>query len=156
MSPRAAWRLESLGFSDVYDYVAGEADWYASGLPMEGTLASVTRAGDLARPDVPTCQLGEPLETAMDRSCGTGWDACVVVHDERIVLGLLRCHDVPDSSQGTVEQHMESGPSTYRPDATLEQPLAYMRRHNVESVLVTTSDGRLSGLLMRADVDAVL
>ena len=36
MSPRAAARLESLGFRQVYDYVAGEADWFASGLPMEG------------------------------------------------------------------------------------------------------------------------
>ncbi len=35
MSPRAAWRLESLGF----DYVAGKADWMASGLPVEGKLA---------------------------------------------------------------------------------------------------------------------
>ena len=26
MSPRAAWRLESLGFTEVYDYVDGKAD----------------------------------------------------------------------------------------------------------------------------------
>jgi hypothetical protein len=27
MSPRAAWRLESIGFGQVYDYAAGKADW---------------------------------------------------------------------------------------------------------------------------------
>jgi len=32
MSPRAASRLESLGFRDVYDYAAGKADWFAAGL----------------------------------------------------------------------------------------------------------------------------
>src|SRR6266511_4403171 len=37
MSPRAAWRLESMGFAEVYDYVAGKADWGAAGLPLEGT-----------------------------------------------------------------------------------------------------------------------
>ncbi len=36
MSPRAASRLESLGFREAYDYAAGKADWFAAGLPMEG------------------------------------------------------------------------------------------------------------------------
>ncbi len=39
MSPRAAWRLESLGFTRVYDYVAGKVDWFAAGFPREGRLA---------------------------------------------------------------------------------------------------------------------
>jgi 3-mercaptopyruvate sulfurtransferase SseA len=55
MSPRAAWRLEGLGFERVYDYVPGKADWSASGLPTEGTLASVPDIGDAARRDAPTC-----------------------------------------------------------------------------------------------------
>ena len=35
MSPRAATRLEQLGF-DVYDYALSKVDWMAHGLPMEG------------------------------------------------------------------------------------------------------------------------
>jgi hypothetical protein len=35
MSPRAACRLELLGFTQVYDNVAGKADWLAHGLPTE-------------------------------------------------------------------------------------------------------------------------
>src|SRR2546430_16920519 len=42
MSPRAAARLEQLGF-DVYDYALGKVDWMARGLPMEGT-AEIGRA----------------------------------------------------------------------------------------------------------------
>ena len=49
MSPRAAWRLEGLGFERVYDYVPGKADWFASGLPKEGRLASVPTRGETAR-----------------------------------------------------------------------------------------------------------
>ena len=41
MSPRAAWRLEGLGFERVYDYVPGKADWFASGLPKEGRLVGL-------------------------------------------------------------------------------------------------------------------
>ena len=50
MSPRAAWRLESFGFEQVYDYVAGKADWGAAGLPLEGMLGP--RASDHVRRDV--------------------------------------------------------------------------------------------------------
>jgi CBS domain-containing protein len=48
---------------------------------------------------------------------------------------------------------MELGPSTFRPDATLDQPLAYMRRRSRSGVLVTLSDGRLVGFLTRADAE---
>ena len=149
MSPRAAARLESLGFQDVYDYVAGEADWFASGLPMEGANANKRHAGDLARRDAPTCQLNEDASDVIRRVCDAGWDACPVVNDERVVLGLLRCDDAGPVPGATVEHSMEPGPSTFRPDAGLDQPLAYLRRHNLTSALVTTSDGRLVGLISR-------
>lgn len=34
-SPKAAQRMEELGYTDVYDYEAGKADWKAAGLPVE-------------------------------------------------------------------------------------------------------------------------
>jgi hypothetical protein len=43
MSPRAAWRLEASGFSPVYDYTAGKADWLAADLPFEGTAQLARR-----------------------------------------------------------------------------------------------------------------
>ena len=61
MSPRAAWRLETLGFGEVYDYIDGKVDWMAAGLPTEGTNAQHPRAGDIARKDVPTAGLQEKL-----------------------------------------------------------------------------------------------
>ncbi len=75
MSPRAAWRLEGLGFEKVYDYVPGKADWFASGLPKEGRLASVPTIGDAARRDVPTCAPAEKVENAWNRVQAVGWDA---------------------------------------------------------------------------------
>src|SRR5947209_3912316 len=39
MSSRAAWRLETLGFTTVYRYVAGKIDWMAAGLATERELA---------------------------------------------------------------------------------------------------------------------
>ena len=48
MSPRAACRLEALGFTELYDYVAGKADFVVSGgfddLSTEG-IALATSGG---------------------------------------------------------------------------------------------------------------
>ncbi len=48
MSPRAAWRLETLGFAQVFDYADDKLDWMAAGLSTEGTNATKPRAGDVA------------------------------------------------------------------------------------------------------------
>ena len=62
MSPRAACRLELLGFTQVYDYVLGKADWLAYGLPTEGEQAQVLRAKDLLRRDALTAHLSSRSE----------------------------------------------------------------------------------------------
>ncbi len=153
MSPRAAWRLEGLGFERVYDYVPGKADWFASGLPKEGRLASVPTIGDAARRNVPTCAPAEKVENARDRVRAAGWDACVVVNKERVVLGLLREKEVSSGSGATVEQVIRSGPTTFRPDVPVGKLAKRMRERGAHTVLVTTSDGRLVGLLYRDDAE---
>src|SRR5258707_15070432 len=90
MSPRAAWRLESLGFTEVYDYAAGKEDWLAWGRPREGRTAQVPTVGEVARRDVPTCGLAERVGEAKARAQATGYDACVVVNERRGVRGGLR------------------------------------------------------------------
>src|ERR671936_587106 len=89
MSPRAAWRLETLGFTECYDYAAGKADWFAMGRPMEGKLASLPRIGALADHDVPTCSLSETVSQVAERTKAAGWDTCIVVNEHGIVLGRL-------------------------------------------------------------------
>lgn len=48
MSPRAAWRLEHLGFGQVYDYGAGQVDWMAVFPPCRPTDP---RSGRCRRPE---------------------------------------------------------------------------------------------------------
>ena len=74
MSPRAASRLESIGFEDVYDYVAGKADWGSAGLPLEGENGNKTRAGAHIRTDVPTCRPGDRLQAVCEQLDASGWD----------------------------------------------------------------------------------
>src|SRR2546427_9961578 len=87
MSPRAAWRLESIGFTRAYDYVAGKADWGSFGLPLEGTKGA--RAGEHVRADVPTCRLEERLQDVRRVVSAAGWDTCILVNESGVVLGRL-------------------------------------------------------------------
>lgn len=151
MSPRAAWRLESLGFGEVYDYVAGKLDWMAAGLPTEGTNAEHPRAGDVARKDVPTARMDERLGDVRERVQRSGGDAVVVTNDEHVVLGLLRSKELDNDPDLRMEQAMRPGPSTFRPYVAIQEMADYMTEHMLESSPITTSDGRLVGLLYQKD-----
>ena len=135
----------------MYDYVAGKADWVAAGLPTEGSNARQPRAADVARRDVPTCGLDERLGDVAKRVQAAGWGACVVVNRERVVLGLLRAKELEADPERPVEQAMRPGPSTFRPNVAIAEMARYMTDHKLVSSPITTSDGRLVGLLLRRD-----
>jgi Mg/Co/Ni transporter MgtE len=139
-----------LGFTEVYDYVDGKLDWLAAGLPTEGTNAKRPRAGDLARRDTPTCRLVEPIDDVRERVRAAGWDACVVVNDEQVVLGLLREAELRKEGQ-PVERVMRPGPSTFRPHVSSEEMAHFMVEHDLPTSPITTSGGYLIGLLRRED-----
>ncbi|HEX6475760.1 MAG TPA: CBS domain-containing protein, partial [Acidimicrobiales bacterium] len=82
-----------------------------------------------------------------------GWNACVVVNDERVVMGLLRADQLAGDPTRSAEHAMRPGPSTFRPDVAITEMADYMAKHNLESSPVTTSDGRLVGLLLRTDAE---
>lgn len=149
MSPRAAWRLEALGFQHVFDYTAGKVDWGAAGLPLEGTLAGRPRAGDAADPDVPTCGLDDDLRQVRERVRASGWETCIVVNDQRVVLGRLGRSALRADDDRSVEQAMTEGPSTVRPSLPLHELLGRMVRSELRTALVTTLEGQLVGLVRR-------
>lgn len=156
MSARAAWRLISLGFTQVYRYTPGKKDWMVNGLPIEGKEDTGQRASDLARRDVPTCSLAERIGEVKERILRVGWDSCVVLFEDSIVLGLLTPGALDGDPEDTAGQAMEIGTRTYRLNAPLDKTMQYMQKMGIESVLVTTSDGKLFGLLRREDVEDAL
>src|ERR687888_503168 len=126
MSPRTAWRLYTLGFAEVYDYVPGRTDWAASGRPVEGEFASVPTIGSLAHRDVPTCAL-----------------------DEGLVLGRLARRELEAPDERTAEQAMRPGPSTFRPNVSAHEMMHHMDEHDLRTAIVTRSDGTLVGIVRR-------
>ena len=121
-------------------------------MPIEGTNTQRPRLVDVVRRDVPTCSLGERMGDVRDRAIAAGWDACVVVSQDRVVLGLLRAKELQADPQLRVERAMRPGPSTYRPFVTVEEMRRTMTERNLENSPVTTSDGKLVGLVRKQDV----
>jgi CBS domain-containing protein len=156
MSPRAACRLEALGFGDVYDYVAGKSDWFACGSPREGTSAEVPWAGDLISDDVATCTTEARIGEAREQVAAKGLDFCVVVGEERIVAGLLRGDALGKDPDAAAEDVMELGPRTIRPSVPVEILLGKRSSQGVKSWLVTTPHGILLALLTREDAERAL
>ena len=135
----------------MYDYTSGKQDWLAAGLPTEGRVASWPRAGTVATTDAPTCALAERLGDVAERVRAAGWDACVVVNEERVVLGLLRADELRGDPETSVERAMRPGPSTFRPHVPIVEMARYMIEHELASVPITTGEGALIGVLRRDD-----
>jgi len=153
MSPRAACRLETLGFARVYDYVLGKADWLAHGLPTEGDQAGVPRAKDLLRDDVVTAQLDEPVGAIRPRVAGSPYGFAFVLAQDGTLLGRLRKAALEGDPDAAAQLVMEAGPSTVRADTKLEKLAERMRTHNLQAMVVTTPEGRLLGVMRRDDAE---
>ena len=108
-------------------------DWLAAGLPTEGTTARLPRAGDVARKDVPTCAVDERLGEVRERVRAAGWDACVVVNEERIVFGLLRSRELEGDADARMERVMRPGPSTFRPHVAHCPSVPYFSRQDLQA-----------------------
>jgi CBS domain-containing protein len=151
MSDRAAWRLESLGFTRVYRYIPGKDGWLAMGLPTEGPDAATPRAGDVADRDTPTCALHDRLGDVRDRLRSSGKTSCIVVNDQRVILGRLRGASLDGDPEQTVEAVMEAGPTTVRPSEPLDALIGRMQKRKAKSIIVSTAAGVLVGVLRRED-----
>jgi len=146
--------VTGIGF-DAFDYVPGKQAWYEENLPREGKAAEETWVGDVADATVPTCHLSDRIGEIRERIRTDGRETCVVINEQRVVLGLLRKKALDADPNATAEQVMHEGPSTFRANLSLEEMLKFQREHNVKtSSLITTRDGRLLGIISRNDLEA--
>lgn len=152
MSARAASRLEQFGFTDVVEYVGGKEDWLASGLAFESEHGTERPpVATLAREDWPTCELedraGDVLEQLSDED-----PFAVVVGERRTVLGKLLRRRAEESPDTTVEDVLVEGPTTVRASEEPARLGQRMEQAGTHSVLVTSKEGRLIGVLVTDDL----
>jgi CBS domain-containing protein len=157
MSPRAAWQLEALGFADVYDFVAGKAEWVTRGLPVEGSGPHYPLVGEVARRDmIHECRLGSKVGASRTAVAETGQNYCVVLNDADILMGRLRRRHLHGGDQEIVENVMETGPTTVRPTESAAALLKRMQARDVPAVLVTTAKGQFVGIARKQDLERLV
>lgn len=152
MSPRAAARLDSLGFERVYDYAPSKIDYLARGLPREGQKAGKQRAADLLRRDVVSCRLDDPINRVRAEVEASPYGFALVLDESEVLLGRLRRSSL--KQDGIAEDGMEAGPSTIRADTTVEKLRERLEGGGLNFAVVTSPDGVLMGIACRADLPA--
>jgi Mg/Co/Ni transporter MgtE len=95
---------------------------------------------------VATCRLGTPIDELHA-------DLCVVVNDQRVVLGDVRGKALQAPPETPVEDVMNPAPSTYRPNVSVSEMAQHLAETGAQRVLVTDADGHLIGWLRRDDVE---
>jgi Mg/Co/Ni transporter MgtE len=103
---------------------------------------------------VPTCRPAERLQDVRARI--GDWETCFVVDEDGALLGRLGRSALRRDDDVSAEEAMSDGPSTIRPSARLARVVERMRTRELTGLPVTTSDGRLQGLLRLADAERAL
>ena len=91
-----------------------------------------------------------------DPAQAAGEKVCIVTNEEGVVLGRLRGEAFNADPEASIESVMEAAPTTIRPDLLLEEITEHLRDRKVGSIVVTTSVGRLIGILYRSDAERKL
>lgn len=144
-----------MGFQKVYDYVPGKVDWPAHGLPTEGGGAREPRAGGHVRADVVAAQLDDRVGDVGERVRRSPYGFALVVSAGGVLLGRLRKAALDGDADAVAESVMEPGPSTVRPDAPVAKLAQRMQERNLKTMVVSTPDGVLLGILRREDAEQV-
>jgi CBS domain-containing protein len=152
LSARGARVLERLGFTDVYDYVGSKTAWLGEGLPVEGDVAPEDRAGARAtRP--PTCAPDATIGDVTTALTADDTTVVVLVDDDDVVVGSLhpRAAELPPATP--VLDAADPGPATVRPSITRFELAQSMDDDGQHHVIVSTSHGKLLGVIRRAELD---
>jgi hypothetical protein len=118
--------------------VPGKVDWIARGLPTEGEKADEPRVGRLARTDVATCRLEDPVEQVETSPYGF----CLVLAEDGTILGRIR--------KSTLK--VEPGPSTVRYDLAVDELRERLDKRGLKTAIVSTPEGKLIGIVRRRDL----
>jgi CBS domain-containing protein len=154
MSPRAACRLETLGFTQVHDYVPGKVDWLAHNLPVQGTATAVANTiGANLRHDVVIAAPDEHIADVRARVAASRYGFALVTTQDVTLLGRLRRSTLDTANPALpAGEVMEPGPSTLRPHEPVADVAARLHERDLTYAIVTDPEGHLLGTVYRADL----
>ncbi len=138
--------------------MGGKQDWVAAGLALEGDQGGVAPLLAAAHTggDVPVCELSEPARTVRDRIDSSELDFALATNQADVVLGKARRRDLGGRGGRAVADLLVEGPTTVRADEDLTELTERMRRAGTGSVVVTSDQGELVGVLTLEAAEATV
>ena len=104
-----------------------------------------------------TCAADDRVAPVRARVDASPYGFALVVSADRCVLGRLRRSALERCDPGSAAQDvMEAGPSTVRLDRALAPLVERLRERELHFAIATDPDGRLAGVLRRADAERYL
>ena len=97
--------------------------------------------------------LGDRVGAVGGRVASSPYPVAVVVSDAGVVLGRAGRERLEAPPETPVEDVMQPGPATMRPYVDMEEALGRLENNHLDHGLVTTPDGKLVGVILRADVE---
>jgi CBS-domain-containing membrane protein len=126
----------------------------ARALPLDEDRATERRAIDFSNQEAVTCGLRDTVGTLRPRVADSPYGFALVLGDDGVLLGRLRKAALGGDQEALAEEVMEPGPSTNRPDASLAKLLAKLQERELTTAILTDPEGRLLGVVRRADLEA--
>jgi CBS domain containing-hemolysin-like protein len=121
---------------------------------VEGEKADDPRAIDVARQDVVTCQVDQPVGELRERVAQSPYGFALVLGPDGVLLGRLRRTALEGDPDARADDVMEAGPSTTRPDVAPAKLLEKLQQANLSTAVLSDPDGRLMGVVRRAELVA--
>jgi Mg/Co/Ni transporter MgtE len=105
---------------------------------------------------VVTCGLTDLVGDIAQSVADSPFGFALVTSTTGVVLGRLRASTLDVEPDTPVEQVMENGPSTVRPDIPADQLAQRLRDRDLMSAIMTTPEGELIGIARRSDLEGRL
>lgn len=126
----------------------------ARALPLDEDGATERRAIDCSNQEAVTCGLRDAVGTLRAQVADSPYGFALVLGDDGVLLGRLRKAALTGDPEALAEEVMEPGPSTKRPDVSAAKLLAKLQQRALTTAIITDPDGRLLGVVRRADLEA--
>jgi Mg/Co/Ni transporter MgtE len=102
---------------------------------------------------VVTCALDDRAGDIASKIADSPYGFALVTTASGVLLGRVRASALNVSPETPVEQVMDEGPSTVRPDTRADELAERLAEGDLKTMIVTTPEGRLIGVARRADLE---
>jgi arabinose-5-phosphate isomerase len=119
---------------------------------MDPSVIDDHHAIGIAHDDIPRCAPTDSISKVATALESASWDVCAVVNDAGVLLGSVAQKKLKKEGAETVSDVMHEGPQTVRADEEIPSLAERMDELKLDRVFVTDPDGRLFGMVTRADV----